>query len=649
MYFLDQLKTQFFLTLTLHTTGGEGVSQTAGEARDGETQTPPLAEQQGLTPERQAQLDTLDEIKDELAWIQAAEHIVGQRLEVIGRHLEEISAWEDPQASADDPEFAELRETYERVMEEYRGLAVEQQQVDHIVRQRLAEFSQEVDEVIIELGGSVEDVDFTVNEVQELRENRNTQVSNLEQSLQTFLGERYTQGSDMRWYAEVFAGTDLEATYREYMRITDPERGESEHINSQWQTLTYDVDLLHHLNIDANIALRDAREIDGKSFGEIRDERIAEIYEALQGSEDERILNIISTVWEDGERVFTPLWELSTVQIAELRGTAEEWYDLRQLFLVSTSWEAFNSENIQAGSSFVLNTGGNNEILHDFHLHHLEWWAQTLVIEWQEARYDPDGRNGAWYYTEHGRVLLRDGMEIQYQAAEETTTPNPERRAQADREVSEVQTQAAARDLYRRAQENPDEPLSTEWMHWLMVVFLKALEAISGRDIIQDETTGEFWYTDASWNYVPLTWAEFSERYEGNIISYPVERSASGTTLCSRTARLNLWRLWVPSPNGWPSARAAFEAYGGTPDTNFPTSPAAANATRADIYLDASPRNRQYGHRAAAFKENGNWFVLDPYYNIPPHGNTRQPIPVADYMNHMMGAHGRRFWWAHYM
>lgn len=82
--------------------------------------------------------------------------------------------------------------------------------------------------------------------------------------------------------------------------------------------------------------------------------------------------------------------------------------------------------------------------------------------------------------------------------------------------------------------------------------------------------------------------------------------------------------------------------YGKTGDTGFPT--ANSEAKFADVYLDASPKNAKYGHRAAAFQEGGKWFILDPYYEIPGQSNRLAPIPAEKYLNHMCGSKGRKFW-----
>lgn len=127
--------------------------------------------------------------------------------------------------------------------------------------------------------------------------------------------------------------------------------------------------------------------------------------------------------------------------------------------------------------------------------------------------------------------------------------------------------------------------------------------------------------------------------------SSPAQRNSKGTTLCSRTARINLAKMGVPNPPWGSSARAAFESYK-TPEMPLP--PQWGQGARvADIFLDASPKNRKYGHRVAAFQKDGTWFVLDPYYAMSGIGRSRQPIPMNTYV-HNMQKKGHRFWWAHY-
>lgn len=128
--------------------------------------------------------------------------------------------------------------------------------------------------------------------------------------------------------------------------------------------------------------------------------------------------------------------------------------------------------------------------------------------------------------------------------------------------------------------------------------------------------------------------------------SSPVERSESWTTLCSKTARLNLSRLWVEwDINRWTSAKESFGMYNWD-ISQFPPIEDTW-AVVADFYLDASAKNAEYGHRVAAFKDGGQWYILDPYYNIVKWVDNRKPISAEIYIS-VMSAKWRNMWWAHY-
>lgn len=135
-------------------------------------------------------------------------------------------------------------------------------------------------------------------------------------------------------------------------------------------------------------------------------------------------------------------------------------------------------------------------------------------------------------------------------------------------------------------------------------------------------------------NYIP---AEYSA---------PVEKSDSWTTLCSRTARLNLSRLWVEwNINRGSSARESFNMYGWD-ISSFPPN-WDTDALVADFYLDASSKNAEYWHRVAAFKDKWSWYILDPYYDIVKWVDNRLPVPAETYIS-VMESKGRKMWWAHY-
>jgi hypothetical protein len=129
----------------------------------------------------------------------------------------------------------------------------------------------------------------------------------------------------------------------------------------------------------------------------------------------------------------------------------------------------------------------------------------------------------------------------------------------------------------------------------------------------------------------------------GSITSRPIERSESGTTLCSKTAALNLKNLWLNVPRE-ASAKTSFEKYKDTDIiTNIP--PTDNNIEVLDLFLDASPKNKKYWHRVACVKLEWLWCVLDPYYAMPGIWNTRSPIPLDMYMS-VMKWKWREIWWA---
>lgn len=120
----------------------------------------------------------------------------------------------------------------------------------------------------------------------------------------------------------------------------------------------------------------------------------------------------------------------------------------------------------------------------------------------------------------------------------------------------------------------------------------------------------------------------------GDIASRPAERSSSGTTMCSKTARENAEYLFGLR---WPRGDAieVQNSYGPigkrrTGNVNDPVeialklptgSPREANV--ADIFTGSKS---QYGHRAMAFRRDGEWYVLDPYRN-----KTTAPVHISQY------------------
>jgi len=161
---------------------------------------------------------------------------------------------------------------------------------------------------------------------------------------------------------------------------------------------------------------------------------------------------------------------------------------------------------------------------------------------------------------------------------------------------------------------------------------------------------GGWWWSNWSggWEALSPSNGKQSTKYT----SSPFEKSANWVTLCSKTARLNLGKMWVDSPFQGDSARASYQMYGNGGDTGFPQW--AEWKKVADVYLDASAKNAKYGHRVAAFEDKGSWFILDPYYSIPVPGkggekyNNQIGVPAEDYLNHMCEIKWRKYWWAQY-
>lgn len=120
----------------------------------------------------------------------------------------------------------------------------------------------------------------------------------------------------------------------------------------------------------------------------------------------------------------------------------------------------------------------------------------------------------------------------------------------------------------------------------------------------------------------------------GGISSGPAERSGTGTTLCSKTARENAERIFgvrlgsgdaidvqtrygpVGMRNSPDPARSPTEISSGLP----PNDP---KANFADVFTGSKSN---YGHRCVAFKKGESWYVLDPYVN-----KTTDPVPLAQY------------------
>lgn len=121
------------------------------------------------------------------------------------------------------------------------------------------------------------------------------------------------------------------------------------------------------------------------------------------------------------------------------------------------------------------------------------------------------------------------------------------------------------------------------------------------------------------------------------IISFPKEYSNSWTTLCSRTACKNLTQVFWINAETWSSA---MEVKSKSKIESFPPN----NWWKvADLFM-SSLKYPQYWHRAVAFVDNWNWFVLDPY--LPVNWNyTRNPILWETYKSYL-DQKWRKFFWA---
>lgn len=109
-------------------------------------------------------------------------------------------------------------------------------------------------------------------------------------------------------------------------------------------------------------------------------------------------------------------------------------------------------------------------------------------------------------------------------------------------------------------------------------------------------------------------------------IAAKAERSSSGTTLCSRTARI-LLREFAGITHRAPSGASAIASmrlnerrYGKLPTEFQPNS----SENCVDIFVSSSS---QYGHRAFGYKHKGEWLVVDPYRGAA------NGLPYSEYVN----------------
>lgn len=128
------------------------------------------------------------------------------------------------------------------------------------------------------------------------------------------------------------------------------------------------------------------------------------------------------------------------------------------------------------------------------------------------------------------------------------------------------------------------------------------------------------------------------------ISSLPMKLSASGTTLCSQTARLNAAKYGLSLPSG--DAEAVRQSYGARLNTNS-TSLFTPDKKFVDLFSWSS-KYPQYWHRALAINTGKGWVVLDPYLRIWWRARREDPIPLQTYMSFLQSS-GRWFkGWAAY-
>ncbi|MDQ1343893.1 MAG: hypothetical protein QG650_613 [Patescibacteria group bacterium] len=120
----------------------------------------------------------------------------------------------------------------------------------------------------------------------------------------------------------------------------------------------------------------------------------------------------------------------------------------------------------------------------------------------------------------------------------------------------------------------------------------------------------------------------------GGISSGPAERSQTGSTLCSKTARENAERIFgvslrrgdaidVQNSYGPTGLRQSSDPSRSPTEISAGLPPSDPKANFADVFTGSKS---EYGHRCVAFKKNDAWYVLDPYVN-----KTTDPVPLAQY------------------
>ena len=115
------------------------------------------------------------------------------------------------------------------------------------------------------------------------------------------------------------------------------------------------------------------------------------------------------------------------------------------------------------------------------------------------------------------------------------------------------------------------------------------------------------------------------------IYSEPAEKKGK-MTYCSRTACKNLYKFWLSYKDvpRWSSAIASMKLYWNKKNyvNNISSLPEWTNVL--DLFIDSRSK---YEHRAAAYLNNWEWYVLDPYSSLPSNKwNRKNPIPLNEYI-----------------
>ena len=480
--------------------------------------------------------------------------------------------------------------------------------------------------------------EYTSEEISRLEDIRASRKEKVQEMLSSVLWDQYT-GGGISNYTGNFQESPVEVYFDRYMRVVSQEANERWDIHQTWSLLSDDISELNSIMQDMSISLRDASMIDGEEFWKRRSESLIASYNELLASTDEKILDIVSPKWENGERVPKDIDQLTNADILSLQ---DNGYDPRVLFFIGSDGKNFDPKTLAVWSAFVINIWENRDAS-ILGLHHLEHRPNIIIVDGIRAEYNQEWENGSGYYWENGRVELVDGMEVKVLEMWDAATDTQRTDWNQEERNHEMQ-QSTAREIYRQALQNPNQPIKAKGL--LEKFILAILNALFWKDqVMQDNWV--FQIRNASWWFSPVIGQQFMEKYTWSIQSYPIEYTASWTTACGRTAYKNLKMLWAKNPRNGNAHDLAKEYWSRlSPNLDFPSVPNSVDGP-LQLFLDASRKNaaKWYRHTAVAFKDTkGNWQVLDPYYGMNGKWTaTRNPIPAGVYMNYMRGTLGKNF------